>query len=331
MSGRLIVLVLASFALLVGALMLVGVLPQDAARELFRGSLGTPRAISGTLKETTPLLIAGIAVFLALKAGLFNIGVEGQFVVGALAAAVIGVQVPGTAGMLLGVLSGIAVGGLWALLPALIKAYRNGHEVITTIMLNNIALFVTRALVAGSFKDPAEQSPTTASVPAPAMLPDVYSNPPLKVSLALVVGLAVLAAFAYWLKRSVSGYELSATGANRSAAQAAGVQTRKVMIWAMIGSGALGGLAGAFQVLAFEGRFYSGFSPGYGFDALGVAILAGNSPWGLVPSSLVFGLLNQGSTSMTLVGVPKGITGVLLGLLIVVFAAFRYRGARNGG
>jgi len=147
-------------------------------------------------------------------------------------------------------------------------------------------------------------------------------------NLALGLGIALTAALAWWLRSSVAGYELQAVGANPTAAETAGVSSRRVTTLAMMASGALGGLAGALQVLAYEGRFYAGFSPGYGFDALGVALLAGASAWGVLPASLLFGVLAKGGTSVQILGVPKGITGVVLGLLLVLFAAVRYRRAR---
>ncbi len=127
----------------------------------------------------------------------------------------------------------------------------------------------------------------------------------------------------------MAGYELSATGANAIAAEVAGVNVKRMTVRAMAASGAIGGLAGACQVLAYEWRFYEGFSPGYGFDALGVALLAGATPWGLLPASVLFGLLTTSSTALAANGVPRGLNGVLLGLLIIGFAAYRYRRKRT--
>jgi len=330
MSGRIIALIVASFGVVVLALSTTGVLPADAMQQLFRGSLGSPRAISNTLRETTPLLIAGVAVFLALRAGLFNIGVEGQLVVGALSATAIVLSVPGPLGVVLGVVGASAAGAAWAYPAGWIRAWRGGHEVITTIMLNNIALFLTRALVAGPLKDPDDQAPTTAMVDATSRMPWLFQHDNLKVNVGLAFGLIAVAGLAFWLRRTVGGYELAAAGANPPAAQAAGVPIQRVQVRAMAMSGAIAGLAGAVQALAYEGRFYSGFSPGYGFDSLGVALLAGLSPWGLIPAALGFGILNQGSTALTLIGIPRGLTGVLLGLLIIVFAALRYREVKRG-
>lgn len=325
MKAKVFWLALGAVGLLILAVLSTGVSPQEAGARLIEGSLGSKAAIAGTLREFTPLLIAGIAVFLALKAGLFNIGVEGQLVMGAISAAFVALRVPGPAGMVLAIVAGCVMGALWALPAGLIKAYRGGHEVITTIMLNNVAGFLTAALVAGPLKAPGQESTTTATLPAASMLPSLYDAPPLKVSLALLVGLLLLVALWHWLRRSTAGFELGLVGANPRAASLAGIDTPRAIVWAMAASGAIGGLAGAVQVLAYEGRFYSGFSPGYGFDALGVALLAGGSALSIIPSALLFGVLAKGGTSIQILGVPKGITYVILGLLILIFASVRYR------
>jgi simple sugar transport system permease protein len=287
--------------------------------------LGSPAAISGTLRETTPLLLAGLAVFVALRAGLFNIGAEGQFVMGALASTVVALRVPTAFGLLLALGTGALAGAAWALPAALIKAYRNGHEVISTIMLNNIAGFLTTYLVSGVLKDPSQEGLTTVRIAEAVKLPNAIASPPFFLNIGLIVGLGAVVAVAWWLQRTVSGYELQAAGANSVAARYAGVNVAKEIMRAMLVSGGLAGFAGAVQVLAFEGRFYCNFSPGYGFDALGVALLASGSAYGTVPAALLFGLLAKGGTALQIASVPKGLTTVLLGILIFVAAAIRYR------
>jgi simple sugar transport system permease protein len=319
------ILILAAVALLWGAVMLAGASPYHALLTLLQGSLGSPGAISGTLRETTPLLICGLAVFIALRAGLFNIGVEGQFLVGSCAAAVVALDHPGPIGIVLGAIAAIAAGAVWALPAALIRAYRNGHEVITTIMLNNVAVLLTGALVAGPIRDLHQESTTTANLTPATRLPNLLNHPPLIISTGLVLGVLLAVAAAIWLRRTVAGYELQAVGANPKAARFAGIRTERVIVGAMLASGALAGLGGAVQVLAYEGRFYAGFSPGYGFDGLGVALLAGGSAYAVIPASLLFGILAKGGVALGIEHIPKGITTVVLGLIILVAAALRYR------
>jgi ABC-type uncharacterized transport system permease subunit len=325
LTWKLPALILGSVAVLVGALVLSGVNPVEAAKTLFHGSLGTSAAVSGTLRETTPLLIAGLAVFVALRAGLFNIGVEGQLTVGALACAVVALRMPGPVGIVFGLVAGSIAGALWAIPAGWIKAYRNGHEVITTIMLNSVAVFATSYLAAGPFKSKTEQEPTTDILGSSSHLPNLVSAGSFQVSLGLAFGLVAVLVAGFWFKRTVAGYEFQAVGANPTAARFAGVEPKKVIMKAMALSGGIAGFAGAIQVLAYEFRFYEGFSPGYGFDALGVALLAGRSALGIVPASLLFGILAKGGTSLQIDGVPKGITIVVLGLLILDAAAVRYR------
>lgn len=320
---RLGLLIAGAVVLLAGALMIAGVSPAVALSTLAKGSLGSTAALSGTLRETTPLLIAGLAVFLALRAGLFNIGVEGQLIVGACAAAASARLLPGAAGIALAILAGIVAGAIWAWPAGWIRAYRNGHEVITTIMLNNIALFLTDYLVAGPLRDPSIETPTTRLIES--RLPNLIDQPPLTVSFALLIGLLLAIAMTWWFRRTVKGYEFEAVGGNPVAARFAGIDARNVIVRAMTASGGIAGLAGALQVVAYEGRFYSGFSPGYGFDSLGVALLGGGNAVGVIPGSLLFGMLAKGSTSLQIEGVPKGITFVVLGLLVLIAGAIRYR------
>ena len=321
-------LVAGAILVLLVALRFTPVGPLAAVTALLKGSLGTASGIRSSLANTTPLLIAGVAVFLALRAGLFNIGVEGQFLVGALACTFVALRVPGVGGIVLGTLAAVAAGSLWALPAGAIKAYRGGHEVITTIMLNNVAALFTDYLVIGPLRAPGGDT-TTANLTAGTRLPNAFQSGAFSVSVALVVAVALVLALGWWLRRTVAGYELRAVGANPTAARVAGVDPKRTMVRAMLASGAIAGFAGAMQVLAYEGRFYSGFSPGYGFDALGVALLAGEAALALIPAAFLFGALAKGGLALQIEGVPKGITTVVLAMMILVAAALRSRGVRK--
>lgn len=326
MSGRVLALVAGTILILLGALFVSHVGPLAALSALYQGSLGTPTGIAKSLANTTPLLIAGVAVFLALRAGLFNIGAEGQLLVGALACTSVALKFPGVPGMILGSLAAVAAGALWAWPAGAIKAYRGGHEVITTIMLNNVAGFLTGYVVAGPMLAPGGDT-TTASIAN--RLPNVLERGGFALSPALLIAVVSVVALAWWLRRTVAGYELRAVGANATAALYAGVDPKKVTVRAMLVSGAVAGFAGAVQVLAYEGRFYSGFSPGYGFDALGVALLAGESALALIPAAFLFGALAKGALALQIEGVPKGITTIVLAMLVLIAAALRARGVRK--
>lgn len=327
MNWKLILLTLGAFALIWAAFLVTGVSTVEGLQQMVKGSMGSARGWTGTLREMTPLLLLGIAVFVGLRAGLFNIGADGQFNVGALCGVFVALKYDGPGSIFLALLAGCVGGALWAWPAGLIKAYRGGHEVITTIMLNNLAFFLMLALIKGPLKDPEAQSPTSANIADSTKLPYLLESGNFKISLGWVFGIVAVIGLWIWLKKTVSGYELEATGANPKAAETAGVKTKAVTVRAMLLSGMVAGFAGAVQVTAFEHRIYSGFSPGYGFDALGVALLAGNSPIGLLPSSLLFSVISKGVTSVSLLGVPKGMNGILIGLVVIVFAAVRYRKA----
>jgi simple sugar transport system permease protein len=188
-----------------------------------------------------------------------------------------------------------------------------------------VAVFLTSYLAAGPFKSKTQQEPTTDIIAPAGHLPSIVSVGSFQLSLGLGLGLVAVIAATFWFKRTVAGFEFQSVGASPTAAKFAGVDARRVMLRAMLCSGGIAGFAGAVQVLAYEFRFYEGFSPGYGFDALGVALLAGRSALGVIPASLLFGVLSKGGTSLQIDGVPKGITTVILGLLILVAAALRYR------
>jgi general nucleoside transport system permease protein len=322
---RLAALIVGCLVVLFGALLLTGAPPAQTIKDFILGSVGSLDALGGTLQEMTPLLILGAGVFLALRAGLFNIGIDGQFTVGACAAAAVALKVPGFFGTILAVIAAIAAGALWALPAGLIKAYKGGHEVITTIMLNNVAVLLTGYLVSGPLMAAKADAPMSEELKASSYLPDILHTEVWRVSSALLIGVVIVVALAWWLKKTVAGYELQAAGANPTAAEFAGVNAKRVIVRAMAASGAIGGLAGAFQVLAFTHQFYEHYSPGYGFDALGVALLAAGSPLMLVPGAFFFGMLSKGGTFISISGVPKGMTYIVLGLLILVTAAIRYR------
>lgn len=324
MKIRIPILFVCSVLVIVISLVIVKANIGEAISTIFQGSLGGTKQLSGTIKEMTPLLFLGAAVYLALKAGLFNIGAEGQYLVGACMGGYVMVAMPTPVGVVLACIVGMLSGALWALPAGLIKAFRNGHEVITTIMLNAVAANLTKALVAGPMKGKDQLTPSTSIIPASGQLTPLVKIGDLVIPQSFVVGILVVVAISYWLNRTVAGYELKAAGANPRAAEFAGVKTKAVTLKAMLMSGALAGLAGVLQVAQFEHRFYDGFATGYGFDALGVSLLAGANPFFLLLSSFFFGFLNKGGAALTLLGVDKGITMVVLAVVILMFAAVRY-------
>ena len=327
-SWRFIVLTLGALGVLGMALAAAGLNPAMTAGAIVQGSVGSAAGWRETLKEMTPLLLAGLAVFVGLRAGLFNIGAEGQILTGALASAAVAQVVQGPPGIVLATLAAGIAGAAWATPAALIKVYRGGHEVITTIMLNSIAALGCTAMVKGPLRDPAQQSATTALIDPSLFLPNLIHQGSFRLNLAWLMAILAVAVFAVWYRRSVGGYELAAVGASPEAALAAGINVRRTQIVAMAWSGGLAGLAGALLVLGHEHRFYADFSSGYGFDALGVALLAGHSVPAITIGAFVFAVISRGVSSVT--GISRGLTGIVLGLLILVFAAWQSRRKKEG-
>lgn len=295
--------------------------PIAAYSSLFRGAFGDSTAWANTLVRAMPLLLTGIAVFVALAAGLFNIGAEGQLSVGGLAAAVVGVYgkglLPGPILLLSSLLAGMLTGAAWGFLPAYLKVKRGAHEVITAILLNYIAQNTTRYLATGPLREPGGTAAQTAEVGATLS----RLSPNYDVHTGLLIAVVAVALVAFALRRTVWGYETRAVGEGPGAAEAAGISVARVQINAMLLSGALAGLAGAVVILGevpFK-RFPSDFyGAGYGFDGLAAALLAGGSAWAIFPAALLFGGLASGAEQMTFdVGTPKQIVSVVQAILIL--------------
>jgi simple sugar transport system permease protein len=304
---------------------------------LFLGALGDPFSggwspngqFAVTLRETTLLIFTGLSVALAFRAGIFNIGTQGQLVVGALATA-LGVLwasslVSGVVGTVVlipfGLLVGAVFGGLYGAIPGLLKAYADANEVITTIMLNFIATGVALYLVSGVFKDPESAANQTVPLPEFAQFPAVLFGARQDFSLvALAFGLLALGALYYLLEHTAFGYDVRTSGVQPEAAEYGGVDAERTVVASLTLSGALGGIAGAMYVMMVLGTFQTGI-PSYGFDGITVSILAGNNPLGVGIAALLFGVLKSGTTVVQFAtDVPPQLVGVLRGLIILFVA-----------
>ncbi len=337
--------ILAIFVALVlgGIIMwLVGADPIEAYIGLFRGAFGSPRAISETLVWASPYIFAGLGVAFAFKGGLFNIGAEGQLAIGATTAAYLGFALPKLLGqpipavihLPIVILGGCLAGALWGAIPGYLKARTGAHEVINTIMMNYIALLFIGYLLNGPLKDP---SPTNVIARTPeialgARIPALISG--YRVHWGFVLGI-VMAFVVWWiLYRTTLGYEVRAVGASPDAAKYAGMKVGRLFVVTMGISGLLAGLAGVVEVAALNFRHELSFSVGYGFDAITVALLGRNNPFGVVLAALLIGGMRNGATQMQFVSqVPVDIISVIQGLILLFVAAdtiirqiFRIRG-----
>ncbi|WP_327051654.1 ABC transporter permease [Halomicrococcus gelatinilyticus] len=329
-------------ALLVGAGLLLasGYNPIVVYYWLFYGAIGSSFNVALTLQQMTLLLLTGLAVAVSFRAGLFNIGTQGQLVLGALATALtvlaVAPVVPGgLVGTLvlvpLGLLAGAVVGGAYGAIPGALKAYADANEVITTIMLNFIASGVAFYLVNNYFR--VSSTVATENVPGNAKLQPVVFHPSSSFSILVFIGALALVAGIYHLFRNTAfGYELRTSGLQPAAASYAGVDAERMTVASMTLSGAVGGLAGAIFVLMVEGRYIA--PPSLGFDGITVSILAGNNPLGVVPAALLFGVLKSGGLTVGFqTDVPPELIGVLRGLIILFVAMpefFRMLGGHVG-
>ncbi|MFC1487774.1 ABC transporter permease [Thermoproteota archaeon] len=311
-------------AFIVGAIVLLatGFSPIEAYGALIVGAFGDIYGIGQTLTQATPIIFTALAFLFAFKAGLFNIGAEGQFLVGALAATIVGISLNGFPSIIhvsLALLAGAFFGGLWGLIPALLKTELGAHEVITTMMLSYVALYVTGYFVNDIFKAPGWVSQTPL-IFASAELPRIL--PPTQLSASIFIGVILVVLTYFTLQKTVLGYEVRAIGLNPLAAENGGINVKKGLILALVISGILAGLGGAGEVLGVHRRFIDGFSPGYGWDGLAVALIGGLNPIGALLAALLFGVLRSGGMTMNRVtGVPIDIVTILQALVILFVAA----------
>ncbi|MCL4425302.1 MAG: ABC transporter permease [Firmicutes bacterium] len=318
-QGLLIPLLAVTGALLVGSavIALVGADPWKAYTALYKGAFGSQVQFNMTLLNATPLLLAGLAVVLAFRGGTFNIGGEGQLYMGALFATWAGttLPLPGELALLAALLAGLLGGLLWGAIPGYLKATRGFNEVITTILLNYIAIWLVSYFVHGPMKEPG-WNPQSRAVFEAARLPIL--DPRSGLNLGIVI--AILTAFLVYLllEWTTLGFSIRMVGLNRTAAAYAGVNVPLTMALTLGLSGALAGLAGTVEVLGRQYRLLDGFSPGYGFDAIAVALLARLNPWGTIFSAIFFGALRTGANGMQVVArLPVVVVYVLEGLVIL--------------
>ncbi|WP_435076063.1 ABC transporter permease [Halococcus sp. AFM35] len=335
-----------SLALVLGAV-IVAATGYDAVAflsALVYGAVGTTSNVAFMLRQSTMLILAGVAVAIAFRAGVFNIGVQGQFVVGGFATTLtilfLAPMVPtgavgGVTLVVLGTLAALVAGGAYAALPGIMKAYAGANEVITTIMLNFIASGVVFFLVDGFLRPEGASAPNTEPFPSYVDLPSVIFDSATFSVIGLVVALATVLCVYVVMTRTRFGYDLVTTGHQESVAAYSGVDTKRTIVTTMTFSGMVAGLTGALFAIMVLG-YYSDPNtfPRFGFDAIAVSLLAANNPLGVVPAGLLFGGLDAGGQyiGFTLDMPPELVDGVV-GLVVLFVAApelFRMAGRRLG-
>jgi len=314
-------------ALVVGAVLIqaVGIDPLAAYAALVKGAFGSVSGFGVTVQKTVPLLLTGLSVAVAFVSGIFSLGAEGQLYIGALFATVVAFLLPSLPAIIhvpLCLLAGFVGGTVWALIPGLLRVRYNINEIITTIMFNYIGLLIVSFVVSGPMKEAIDYSSQTDPIPASSELPIIW--PEARMHLGIVLALVAALVVFLLMRRTTLGFEMRASGANISAARFAGIPTTRAMIAAMLISGGLAGLAGTCDVLGAQHRLSDFFSPGYGYDGIGVALLFTEHPLGVTASAFFFGALRAGLNAVQRnVGLPNALSQVLQGTVILFVVASR--------
>ena len=329
-------------ALLINALIMLvcGYQPIKAFIAMYQGALGGMREVTETFVKTFPLLLTGLAVAFAFRCGVWNIGAEGQYLIGTLVTIWIGTSITNLPPFLfipliLGV--GFTAGGFWGIVAGLLKAYRGVQEVISTIMLNFIALELIRYSIDGgplqeSTRAYQQSERIAMNATLPRLLPKEWI-PHNRFHLGIILALA-LAVILYWiLFRTVLGYQIRAVGQNEVAARVAGINVSRNIIVAMLISGGLAGLAGTIELMGLSPHRLYQNAPGYGYTAIAVALLGRLHPIGVIFSALLFGMLQAGSEEMQIIAqVPSKLTWVTQAtvlLLVLGFSMYENRRANK--
>jgi len=296
-------------------------LPIEAYTALIQGAVGSPKDIIFTLALATPLVLGGLSVAFGFKAGLFNIGAQGQFTMGVVGAVWVGVTLnndPPVVAVTLAVLGGFAAGALWGFIPGLLKAVSGAHEVVTTIMLNYISYQVLAWVVNGPLRVPG----------APAAITDDVGNAALPILIppnghaGILIALAAVAVMSFVLSRTTFGFEVKTVGANPDAARYAGMRPRRLIILVMTICGALAGLAGAGDLLGLSHHTTSTYATTVGFDSIAIALLGRSTPIGVLLAALLFGGMRAGAIPMQLeTHIPTELIDVLQATILLFLVA----------
>jgi simple sugar transport system permease protein len=305
--------------------------PLKAYGALVSGSLLSFDAIVTTLVFTSPLVLGGLAVALGFKAGLFNIGVLGQLLMGVLAAVAVGVALadqPVWIGATLAFIAGTLAGAAMGFIPGYLKATTGAHEVVTTIMLNYIAGNILAAFVAGPLRVPKAPAPVTFDVGHAALPTFIGKTGHVGLILSVIAVVAV-----WWLLyRTTIGFEIRTAGINPDAARYAGMRPRRLIALTMAMSGGLAGMAGAGELLGVIHKTQTSYATSVGFDAIAVALLARSNPLGVIPAALLFGAMRAGAGPMQVVAkTPRELVDVLQGVILIVLVALPVIARAMGG
>lgn len=315
-------------AVLIGTVMMVFMRfrPLQAYAALWQGSFGSVVQISETLKTATPLLLCGLGIAFSFQSGAFNIGAVGQMYLGALAAVIVGGRfesLPALLHISLATLAAFAAGGLWALAPAVLKIRSGANEIISTILLNYVGIYLVDFMIAGPIKTGGHRdAPTSWPVVGSSMYPRLIPHTQLHIGLLIAVAAMIL--LFVTMRYTTLGQRVRIVGLNAVAARHAGIRSDRVFLFAFFISGSLAGLAGACEILGYQTRLISGFAPNTGYDAIAVALLGGFQPFIVGLAALFFAGLQTGAVAMEAIArLPAQLVGMIrvLAMLAVLAAS----------
>jgi simple sugar transport system permease protein len=331
-----------ALALVIGAVLLLAlrVNPLEAYGAMVQGAVGTVSGLTQTLVKATPLLLVGLGITIAFRGGVINIGGEGQIIVGALAAAAMALALPEWPGIILlplVLVTGTLAGAAWGGVPGALKARLGVNEILSTIMMNQIAVQLANYLLRGPLIDPEQitagtQIAQSAQLPEQVWLVRLVPRTLLHTGSILAVVMAVLVYIFLW--RTTIGYRIRAVGLNPDAARYAGIRVPLYQALSLVLGGAFAGLAGAVEVLGVQHSMLEGLSAGYGFSGIVAALFGKLHPLGVIPASILFGGLLVGADKMQrAMQVPSALIGTLLGLVVLFVVSseiwVRYRARRR--
>lgn len=341
MRGRLLLLQIAGpalailFGMVISSIIIlaIGRNPFEVFGLMVRFSLGRTDSLFSILFKSTPLILAGLAVAMSFRVNLFNIGVEGQYYIGAFFAAYVGFSLrglPAAVHLPLALIAAVLGGMVWGLLPIVLKLRRGAHEVITTIMMNYIASAVLLYLINDIFRDPTQVGTPrvrTPDVAAAARIPSLAAlfspfgltgSDVQKLNALLLLGVLLAFVLAFVLARTRFGYEVRAVSANPEAAEAAGIPNARIQFWVFMMSAGLAGLIGLNDILGFFGYLDIDFPKGLGFLGISIALLAKNNPIGVIPAALLFGFLDRGAQGVQFFArIPKETIVIMQAIIIL--------------
>jgi len=341
MKGRLLLLQIAApalailFGMVISSIIIlaIGRSPLEVFGIMVRFSLGRTDSLFSILFKSTPLILSGLAVAMSFRVNLFNIGVEGQYYIGAFFAAYVGFSLrglPAAVHLPLALLAAALGGMVWGLLPIILKLRRGAHEVITTIMMNYIASAVLLYLINDIFRDPSQVGTPRVRTPDVAAAARIPSLSPLfaqfgltgsdvqKLNALLLLGLLLAIILAFVLARTRFGYEVRVVSANPEAAEAAGIPNARVQFWVFMLSAGVAGLIGLNDILGFFGYLDIDFPKGLGFLGISIALLAKNNPIGVIPAALLFGFLDRGAQGVQFFArIPKETIVIMQAIIIL--------------